>query len=288
MELLEVRRHHDRDADLGRIGRIGAIETSLADADHGEGIPFHQKFLADHPGISAETADPIPVAEHRVRSAQGRAVIFWREQAAKRRPHTQDVEISPGNEFAGDPLGLAFEVQIEPDVPHAEHSAKDLVFVAEIRVHGIGDLVRPVVASVVRTPAPQQHELLGILYRKQAQQQLIHQRKNRRVRSDAQGKRHHRYCHENRRLPERAKSVAKVLNKVGHKVYTLQLFKRYRLFAVSLATSIYMNFSGANVLMPLPPNCPQCRSVCNFSPSFCKILHCRGTFCLVARTPMSR
>ena len=108
------------------------------------------------------------------------------------RANAEHRKVSSGDEFAVHALSLSVGADAQRGFPAAEHSAKDLVVIAEILVHGIGDLVAAIVAAVVLPAAPQQHKLLRILDREQAQEELVDQRENSGIGADAQGQRKHR------------------------------------------------------------------------------------------------
>src|SRR5262249_48135010 len=70
-------------------------------------------------------------------------------------------------------------------------AAKDLVAIADVLVHRVGQRVDPVVSAVMAAAAREDHNLLGVLYGKQAQDELIDEREDRRIGADPQRQRQH-------------------------------------------------------------------------------------------------
>ena len=66
-------------------------------------------------------------------------IVLRAEDASQRGAHAEHREVIAGDEFARDEFGAAFVSQAEGVAEAAEHSLEDLVLVAEILVHGIGD-----------------------------------------------------------------------------------------------------------------------------------------------------
>ncbi len=131
--------HHDGDANLrGRSG-IGAVKSGLADADDGERISIHQQFLADDVGPAAETAQPVAIADDRDGMAARDLIVIRREDSAERGSDAEHREIAARDEFALHALGFSLRTDAERCVPAAEHSAEDLVVIADVLVHRVGD-----------------------------------------------------------------------------------------------------------------------------------------------------
>src|ERR1700691_534202 len=84
----------------------------------------------------------------------------------------------------------------------SQHATEYLILVAKFPISRIGEGDCVVVAGIDSTsPGPgrgQQDQLLGMLYRKQAQQRLVEQTEDRRVRADAQPKREQSNQNEHR------------------------------------------------------------------------------------------
>jgi hypothetical protein len=177
--------HHDGDANLRRRAGTGAVKSFPADANYGERVTIDQQLLADDIAAAAEASPPVTVADDRDGVAARGSVVIGRDDASQGRGHAEDLKVGAGDEFAVDALGFPFGADAHRSFPPAEHSTEDLVVVAKILVHGVGELVLPVVAAVMRTTAPQQDELLGVLDWQQAQEDLVHQGEDGGVGADA-------------------------------------------------------------------------------------------------------
>src|ERR1022692_4400325 len=113
------------------------------------------------------------------------SVVTGGEDASQGSAHAEDLEVASGDAFAVNPIRFPFGADTKGSFPAAEHSTEDLVVVAKILVPRVGELVAAVVAAVVRTAAPQQDELLGVLDWQQAQEDLVHQGENGGIGADA-------------------------------------------------------------------------------------------------------
>src|SRR5260370_42598708 len=109
-----------------------------------------------------------------------RLVVLGREHAAERGADTEYGKIRSGDQFSIHALSLAFGADAQVRLPSAEHSVEDRVAIAKIFVHRLRKFVASVVAAVVRTAPTQQPQLRGALDRRQAQQDLIDKREDRR------------------------------------------------------------------------------------------------------------
>src|SRR5205823_10201960 len=105
----------------------------------------------------------------------GSLVVVRSEHAAQRCSDTEHRKIRTRNQFAVDTLSFAFRAHVHGCTPAAEHSAEDLVVVAEVFVHRIRELVSTIIAAVMRSTTPKENKLLRILHGKQSEQNLVHQ-----------------------------------------------------------------------------------------------------------------
>ena len=121
--------------------------------------------------------------------AIGRAVVIGRKGAPGCGSDAQHRKIRTRHQLAAHPLGVSLKGHAHVVLEAAEHPAEDGVVLAEIVIHGVGQRVHAPVATVVETLHLQRHQLLRVLYRQQAQQDLIEQREDRRVCADAEGQR---------------------------------------------------------------------------------------------------
>ena len=219
--------HHHRDADLRRGSGLHAIEARAAHTDDGQRIAVEHDLPADHGGVGGEARLPVTVTQDGDRVAALHKIVLRVEDAAQGGAHAQDREVIAGDEFARDQFGPAFVSQAEAVAEAAEHSLEDLVLVAEILVHGIGNRVAAGVASVVRSARREQHQLFRVAHRQQLQDQLIDQREDGGIGADSQGEREHRDGREQGRFAQGAERVAQVLNEISHADDTAAAEKGY-------------------------------------------------------------
>ncbi len=163
VQLVQRLFHHDGDADVGGVAGVGAFETGLADADDGKRVAVNDQLLTKNAGITCETRFPVAVAENGVGMAVGCLFVIRRKNAAQGRGDAQHVVIRPRDQLARDALGLAAEAEAHRSVPAAEHSVENLVVIAEVGIHRVGDFGKAVITAVVIAAGAEQHQLLGIL-----------------------------------------------------------------------------------------------------------------------------
>ena len=143
--------HHHRDADLRRGSGLHAIEARAAHADDGERVAVQHDLPADDGGVGGEARLPVTVAQDGDGVAALYQIVLRAEDASQRGAHAQHGEVIAGDEFARDEFGAAFVSEAEGVAEAAEHSLEDLVLVAKILVHGIGERVGAGVAAIVRS-----------------------------------------------------------------------------------------------------------------------------------------
>jgi hypothetical protein len=136
------------------------------------------------------------------------AVVLGREEASRRGLDPEDVEERAGDEVAVGLLGLALDPEVQGGGVVDEDAVEDGGLVAEVHEHRVRDRGEGG-AVVVRRPrvrprCVQDHEPVGLRDGERAQQDLIHQREDRGVRSDAEGESEDHDERERRRLRERA------------------------------------------------------------------------------------
>ena len=120
--------------------------------------------------------------------------VLGREQPADCRFQAQQLKVVSTYHFRVFIVRLVVPRDPEPSFVGCENALKDLVLVAQVLVHGIGEVVSAVAAktahgAVERAGPVKTHELPGILDRKHAQERLIHEREDGRVCSDAERQR---------------------------------------------------------------------------------------------------
>src|SRR5262245_1204869 len=75
---------------------ICTVEARSADADHGERRAIQPYAQADDLTFACETFLPEVVLQHRHRMSQSSSVVILRQEAAKERLNTEDIEIVAG------------------------------------------------------------------------------------------------------------------------------------------------------------------------------------------------
>ena len=96
--------------------------------------------------------------------------------------------------------------------------------VLEIPVHRIGDGVAAPIAAVVLAAHGEQCQLLRLLYGQEAQQNLVEQCKDGRVRADAECERQHRHGCKYRVFHKHPRGKTNVSNDFGHVQHPPQEF----------------------------------------------------------------
>ena len=98
----------------------------------------------------------------------------------------------------------------------AEHAVEEAGLLLEIAAQRIGNEISRTLLhdGRIRTPPVQQDQPLGLAHRQEAQQHLIDQREDPRVRADAQGEREHGGRGEARTTLQRAQRVAHIARRV--------------------------------------------------------------------------
>ena len=97
------------------------------------------------------------------------AIVVRRDDPAESDTDSQDRKICTGHQFTGDTLGLPAEGEAGVIGEPAEHPAENVIVVAKVRVHGVGDRIAAPIASVVHAAHSEQHQLLRLLHRKHPQ-----------------------------------------------------------------------------------------------------------------------
>ncbi len=93
-----------------------------------------------------------------------RAVVFRTQDTAQGSAHPQHREVGPGYQLARYQLGPIAVAHVKRVTEPAEHAGEDLVVVAKLGIHGIGQLAAvPRVVAVPGTVEGYLHELLRAL-----------------------------------------------------------------------------------------------------------------------------
>ena len=154
--------HGDGDADLRPVARLDAVEALLADADDGDWTAVHDDLLPDDAAVAGEARSPITVADDGQRMAALKKVVRSVEHATCGSSHAEHWKIITGDQFRGRQFGTPSESDTHHVAVPAEHPAEDLILLAEILVHRIGDGVRATVAAVMVAARREQHQFFGI------------------------------------------------------------------------------------------------------------------------------
>jgi len=205
-----LRHHHDGNEDFRGEAEFDAVKTLLGDTYYGHLVIVDVQCFANDLGIAGETCFPKIVIENDIGMAAGNDVVLGRENAAHGGDNAESGEVSTGNEFYRNALGLLAEGKTGGVGEAAEHIGEDFVVRAEITEHGMGDSVAAPVAAIVAALHGEKYELLGILDGEEAQQDLIEKGKDRGVCADAEGQREDGYGCEAGSAGEHAEGVLEV------------------------------------------------------------------------------
>ncbi len=145
----KVRRHHDRNVDLGGEHGLHPHKAARRHADDGQGMAVDEHRLAENSNIRAEAGLPVIVAEDGVRRPAGGAVVGGDEEAADGGFQAEHGEVGAGNQLAGDALVAAREAGGEDRIIARQHAGEDLVAVAEIEINRVGERVHAAVIAVI-------------------------------------------------------------------------------------------------------------------------------------------
>ncbi len=211
-----LRFHHHRHHHVRVLADDDAVEAWRRDADDGHRRAVEGDGTIDDRRIAGEAAHPVVVTQDRHRISARRLVVVWRQRAADVRADGEDVEVVPGHELTADALRLSVGHQRERRGKACDDAAEHRRLIAEVAVHRVREGAVVERASLKCAGSVEDHELLRISYGQQAEQQLIGERENRRVRADAERDRQDHDERERRRLQERASRVANVLRQMGH------------------------------------------------------------------------
>src|SRR5260370_1265384 len=94
-------------------------------------------LLIDDAGITPEAPLPVTVAQHDDRMSAGRAVVILRQQTADERPHAQHIEEVSGNHLRAGALRLGVIGEANGSAGTRDHTAENLIAVAQVPVHRI-------------------------------------------------------------------------------------------------------------------------------------------------------
>ena len=176
----------------------------------------HHHCSSEDRWIAAEPLFPVAVTQHHDRMTIGNAVIVRCNCASERRGHTEDVEVGPRHQLRSHALRLPAGGEAHLSRKAAEHAGEGLIVVLEIAVHRIRYGVAAPVVSIMAAPGGEQYQLLRILYRKKAEQNLVQQGKNGGVSADAECQSQHGQGGEHGILGQHTGGIPNIGKKMVH------------------------------------------------------------------------
>ena len=211
------RLHQDRHAHLRRARRIDAGKTLRGHADDRHGVVVDEDLLADRLRVAIESPRPVVVADHDRWVTLVDLIVFLRiEDASRRRSHAEHREVVARHHLDVDALGLVVDRDRGVGQPARQHFAERLGALLVLLVDRIGVHARAHVAAAVRARLIQHHQLVRVLHRQLAQQDLVDQREDRGVRADAERERQDRDDRKQRAAKEAADGQLEVVGWQRH------------------------------------------------------------------------
>src|SRR5713226_1127095 len=202
--------HHHRDKNLRGVSQLHAVKSRLRHPDNRHFVLVDQHSFPDDLPVAAKALPPEVIAQHHQRVAVRHTVILRRERAAQRSAHSQDTKVRPRNQFRRHTFRLRAKRHAHRLRKPAEHPRKNFVVILKIAVHRVRNRVPAPVVPVVPPPHGQQHQPLRILHWQQAQQHLVQQRENRRVRANPQRQSQRRHQRKPPATPQSPQRVPKI------------------------------------------------------------------------------
>jgi hypothetical protein len=184
-------RHHrfhlDRHADLRRLRRIEAGESPRRHADDRHRVVVHQDLLTDDGAVAAEAVDPVVVAEHDDRMPAIHLIVFLGvEHPPEGRSDAEHREVVARDELGLDALGVVVDANRGRHQPPAQHLGERLTALLQVLIERVRVHAGAHVAPAVRSLLVEHDELVGILDRELAEEQLIEQREDGGIGPDAE------------------------------------------------------------------------------------------------------
>ena len=169
------------------------------------------------PRVVGEAARPVVVADHDDGVALVDLVVFLRvEHAAGGRRDAEHREVVARDHLDVDALGLVVDGDRRIGQPAREDFAKGLGPLLILLVDRVGVHPRAHVAAAVRARLVEHHQLVRVLDRQLAEQDLVDQREDRGVGADAKRERQDRHDREQRAAEQAADGELQVVRGQRH------------------------------------------------------------------------
>jgi hypothetical protein len=202
--------HRDRHEDLGVAADRGPGKSAGCHPDDRVGMAVDDDRLAHDAPVGAELGGPVLVAQDRNEAGPGRLVIRRGEQASGGRCQAQHGKVGPGHQESR-PIdrSLALGRQVRAEVAVSRDAGEDRLGLFQVAKHRVA----PHLGAVARLAAGlgtgigprrgQVHQLGGVRRRQGAKEELVEERKDRGVGSDAESQRPDRDSRDERRAEQR-------------------------------------------------------------------------------------
>jgi hypothetical protein len=179
--------HHQRNPQRGHLALVHAVEARRGDAHDGHGVAVDEQLPPDHVGRAAHAVLPVFVRDDDHGVLADPQVVGVLDHAAQGGPDAEHAEIGSRDELRVQGLRRRVRRNVHARRRAREHPLEHRVFVLQVAEQGMRHQVAaaPARAQEVSFPA-QQDELLRISHRQEAEEHLVGEREDGRVRPHAQ------------------------------------------------------------------------------------------------------
>jgi len=184
----DLRLHHDGNENFRGEAQFDAVKARLRDADDGHFVVIEVQSSTDDLGITSETCLPKVVIENNEGMTAWNDIVLGSEDAPHGRDDAKSGEVGAGNEFHEDAFRLLAKGKARRSGKPAKHIGEHFVVIAKITEHRMRNGVATPVAAVMAALHGEKHELLWILDRKEAQEDLVEQAEDGSIGADTEGK----------------------------------------------------------------------------------------------------
>ena len=211
--------HRDGHEDRGLHAQCRALEPARRHTDDGQSVPVHDQRLTEHRFVFLEPAAPVVVAEDHYLMGAGSAVVVGREEPPDRGLECQHREVLARDQDAPARLGLPAERDVGAKGAVRGNARKARLHALQIPKHRVAEGLLAIAGLVagcrprLGSRRPEVYEGVGLGHGERAQEDLVEQREDRRVRAEPESERHHRdQAHErgSREGPKRQPKIAHV------------------------------------------------------------------------------